>query len=204
MTGLRQSQKAARRAAMLAAASRLFDAKGYARTTFKEIAAAAHCGVMTVYKHFHSKDGIVVALLQPDLHRILIEAQAVIERPPADVARAMVRLLSAYRDLGGHNWARRELLRLTVFPTGGNGGLLTAFINEAEAATQRQIRSLLAKQRTARQLQPRLSLDDATAVIFALLNHHFGMFMTRQNLNFEQMFRMLARRVRLVFDDWRP
>jgi AcrR family transcriptional regulator len=204
MTGLRQSQKAARRAVMLAAASRLFDAKGYARTTFREIAAAAHCGVMTVYKHFHSKEGIVVALLQPDLHRILITAQAVIERPPADVARAMVRLLSAYRELGGHNWARRELLRLTVFPTVGNGGLLTAFINEAEAATQRQIRSLLTKQRHARQLKSRLSLEDATAVIFALLNHHFGMFMTQRNLSFEQMFRMLARRVRLVFDNWRP
>jgi AcrR family transcriptional regulator len=188
---------------MLAAASRLFAAKGPSKTTFVEIAQVSGVGVATVYNHFQTKEGIVAALLRPDLENILEEAQRVLRKPPADPATAMVRLLSAYRDLGGHNWRRRELLRSVILPGVGNQGFLTDLVREADARTQAQIRSLLLRQRHMRQLNPRLPIGDATAVIFALLNQHFALFLTQPRLKFATVFRMLARRVRLVFDDWR-
>jgi len=188
---------------MLASAARLFDRQGYVRTTFDEIAADAGVGVATVYKYFNSKQGIVIALLEPGLNDIFALAQRAVERPQRDPGKSMVALLSAYRNLGGRNWASRELLRLTVFPGIGNEGVLTELVREAESQTQAQIRQLLANLRNAGRLNPRLPLGDATAVVFALLNQHFAMYMSDSSLSFAELFRRLSRRVRLVFLDWR-
>jgi AcrR family transcriptional regulator len=189
---------------MLTAAGRLFAQKGYARTTFQEIAADADVSVATVFNYFPSKEDLVEALLRPDLERILARGQRVIDHPPADAGRAMVRLLSAYSDLGGPNWESQELLRLAVLPGIGNAGALTNFVNEADARTQAQIRDMLIALRKAGRLLPRLPIEDAAAIVFALLNHHYAAFLTQPSLGFRNMFRMLARRVRLVFADWQP
>jgi AcrR family transcriptional regulator len=188
---------------MLAGAARLFEKQGYAATTFDEIAAEAGVGVATVYKYFNSKQGIVIALLEPDLRSMLARAQRVVERPHADPAKSMLALLSAYRNLGGRNWASRELLRLTVYPGIDNDGQLTDLVREAESKTQAQIRELLQTQRAAGRLKARLPLTDATAVIFALLNQHFAMYLAEPRLHFAEIYRRLARCVRLVFVDWR-
>ncbi len=188
---------------MLAGAARLFERQGYAASTFDEIAAEAGVGVATVYKYFNSKQGIVMALLEPDLERMLARAQRVVERPHSDPATSMLALLSAYRYLGGRNWASRELLRLTVYPGMGNEGALTELVREAEAKTQAQIRELLKTHRAAGRLRPRLPLADATAVIFALLNQHFAMYLSDPHLRFAEIFQRLGRCVRLVFVGWR-
>lgn len=203
MSGRRASQTAKRRAEMLAGAARLFEKHGYAATTFDEIAAEAGVGVATIYKYFNSKQGIVIALLEPDLRNMLARAQRVLQRPHADPAKSMVALLSAYRNLGGRNWASRELLRLTVYPSIGNAGRLTELVREAEAKTQAQIHELLKTQRAAGRLKARLQLADATAVIFALLNQHFALYLSDPGVRFSEIYRRLARCVRLVFDDWR-
>ena len=188
---------------MLTSAAKLFEKQGFAGTTFDEIAGEAGVGVATVYKYFSSKQGIVIALLEPDLTTMLARAQQIVERPHSDPAKSMVALLSAYRNLGGRNWASRELLRLTVFPGIGNEGLLTELVRDAESRTQAQIRELLKRLRDAGRLNRRLPLADATAVIFALLNQHFAMYLSDSNLSFAQIFRRLARCVHLVFADWR-
>src|SRR6185295_12552880 len=138
MTGLRSRQKLARREAMLAAASQLFDRQGYARTTFEQIAAASNMGVATVYKYFGSKEGVVKALLTPDLERILENGQRIIARPPLDPARAVILLLKQYGELGGHHWARRDLLRMTIFPGLGNQGVLASFVVDADTRVKAQ------------------------------------------------------------------
>ena len=189
---------------MLGAASDLFAQKGYARTTFQEIAAAADVSVATVFNYFSSKDDLVAALLRPDLERILARGQRVIERPPADPGRAMVRLLSAYSDLGGPSWKRRELLKLAIFPGIDNTGKLTSLVIEADSRTRAQICELLVELRRAGRLRPRLPIEDAAAVIFALLNQHYAAFLTQPRLDFRTMFHRLGRQVRLVFADWQP
>ena len=203
MTGRRESQKEIRRSAMLSGAARLFARQGYERTTFDEIAAEARVGVATIYKYFGSKQGIVIAILEPDLSGMFARAQRVVDRPHLDPAKSMVALLSAYRNLGGRNWASRELLRLTIFPGIGNEGRLTKLIHEAESRAHGQIHELLKKLRDAGRLKRGLPLGDATAVIFALFNQHFGMYLSDPDIAFTEIFRRLARCVRLVFTDWR-
>lgn len=204
MSGAWAEQRAKRRAAMLAAAASLFERQGYARTTFEEIAAASRSGVATVYKYFGSKEGIVVALLLPSFERTLRKGEAVILDPPDDPADAAVRMLASYRDLGGTDWASREILRLTVFPGLGNENLLSDFVRSADARVQDQIRRLLTTLQRRKRLAARLPLNDATTVIFALLNQHFGEYLADGCIGFKPLFRRLERAVRLVFDDWRP
>ncbi len=204
MHNKRTLQIARRREEILAAASQLFSHQGYRRTTFDEIAATAKCSVATVYKHFANKEALVVAILQPDMDEMAVRARQVINDPSDDPGRSMVRLLSSYRNLGGRNWSNRELLRLTVFPTIENEGPLKDLVIKCEAATEAQIYTLLAVHRKMGQLASNLPLRDAAAVVFALLNQHFGTYLTKPGLSFEQMFGRLSRRVLLVFKPWQP
>lgn len=203
MSGTRAQKQAALRSAMLDAAARLFERQGYARTTFTQIAAAARCGEATLYKYFGNKEGIVVAILLPSLERTLAAAERVVAAPPPDPADAMVRMLSQYRNLGGRDWASREILRLTVFPGLGNDGLIGEFVRSADERVEAQIRRLLETQQRHGRLAPTLRVADAARVVFALLNQHFGAYLADGTLSFTRMFRSLERTVRLVFDDWR-
>ncbi len=188
---------------MLQAAARLFARKGYARTTFEEIAAVSGFGVATVYKYFPSKERIVIALLQPDWERMAVRAQRIIAQPPPDPAQAMVALFAVYGEMGGRGWASRELLRLVIYPGVGNQGRLTDWVKDSDRRAQQLIRALLQGQQQRGSLAPNLPLEDASAVVFSLLNQHFAQFLTARRASFRGMFRQLSRRVRLVFDDWR-
>ncbi|MDT7784314.1 MAG: hypothetical protein QOF58_2733 [Pseudonocardiales bacterium] len=61
-SGARKRQAEETRAAVLAAAERLFLANGYAGTAIADVAAAAGVSVETVYKRFRGKAGLVRAL----------------------------------------------------------------------------------------------------------------------------------------------
>jgi outer membrane receptor protein involved in Fe transport/AcrR family transcriptional regulator len=204
VTGARSRQKLARRETMLAAASRLFERQGYSRTTFEQIAEAASVGVATVYNYFGSKEGVVKALLMPDLERVLENGERIIAKPPPDPASAVVRLLGEYGELGGHHWARRDLLKMTILPGVGNDGVLASFVNEADMRVKAQIRELLRRLRGAGRLTHRLDLQDASDVIFAVFNQHFAAYLTCDDLSYSAMFAALRRHIRLLFSPWRP
>jgi AcrR family transcriptional regulator len=143
VSGLRSRQKLARRETMLAAASRLFDRQGYSRTTFEQIAAASNMGVATVYKYFGSKEGVVKALLTPDLERILENGQRIIARPPLDPAAPSSccsrNTVSSRSSVGTPRSAQDGDL-----PGLGNEGVLASFVVDADTRVKTQIRELLA------------------------------------------------------------
>ncbi|MBF8184312.1 TetR/AcrR family transcriptional regulator [Nonomuraea sp. K274] len=59
----REQQAAETRAAVLAAADRLFAERGWAGTGMREVARAAGVSVETVYASFHSKTGLLMAAI---------------------------------------------------------------------------------------------------------------------------------------------
>lgn len=61
MTGLRERKKRRTKQAMIDAALRLFDAKGYDSTTVAEIAEAAEVSPATFFNYFATKDEVVFA-----------------------------------------------------------------------------------------------------------------------------------------------
>jgi AcrR family transcriptional regulator len=200
------AKKEERQKRILSAAVTLFDRLGYGSTTMSEIAAVAGCGVATVYNYYTTKEGIAAELLFKDLNAILQAGKAVVNDPalPSDPGQAVMALLSVYRDLGGHDWARRDLLRITIFPNLGNSGILTEFINRSEDLVQKQILELLQRLRASGCIVVGIDLDDVTAIIFDIFNQSFGRYLTHDDLKFEEMFVQLSRRIRLLFDNWQP
>ena len=80
MTRVREKKKARTEAALLDAALALFCEQGYASTTVEQIAERAVVGVGTVYNSFGSKDGLLVAVIYRDHHRLLEQGAALVAR----------------------------------------------------------------------------------------------------------------------------
>jgi AcrR family transcriptional regulator len=91
-TGRREANKQATRAALRAAAKRLFAERGYEATTVRDVARAAHVTERTFYRYFDGKEGLIadeylswIAILQD-----AIRARPGEEPPFTAVRRAMI------------------------------------------------------------------------------------------------------------------
>jgi AcrR family transcriptional regulator len=85
--GLRDRKRRRTRQALISAAMRLFEEKGYEQTTVAEIATAAEVSTKTFFNHFASKDEV----LFPHLSARIDDAVAVIERhKPAEKISAVL------------------------------------------------------------------------------------------------------------------
>lgn len=65
---------------VLISSIRLFAEQGYANTSTRQIAAAAHQSEGTMFKHFKSKANILRAALEPIIHDILPDVEAEFKR----------------------------------------------------------------------------------------------------------------------------
>jgi len=91
-TGRREANKQATRAALRAAAKQLFTERGYAATTVRDIARAAHVTERTFYRYFDGKEGLIA---HEYLSWLAILADAIRARPGDEppftaVRRAMI------------------------------------------------------------------------------------------------------------------
>ena len=94
------------------AALELFQRQGYAETTFDQIAAAARVGRRTIFRHFPTKEAILVDHLA--LRReVLLERLA--ERPVGEPL--LVSLLTVFRELAEHGYDRRLLAEVRAVLT---------------------------------------------------------------------------------------
>lgn len=82
---------------ILEAAERMIQTKGLARLTNKEIAEEAGCAEGTLYKHFETKDELILAAIEenvPDFLAVVSDArigQGTIEANVRDIAQASIR-----------------------------------------------------------------------------------------------------------------
>lgn len=90
-----------KRAAILAAASRLFLEQGFERTRVDAIAAAAGVSKLTVYSHFQGKEGLFKALIT-DKCCEHFEQTEFVEMAPLGPAVALARIASAFLSLMFH------------------------------------------------------------------------------------------------------
>lgn len=96
MTGLRARQKADKTDRMLQAAARLFRDQGYEAAHIEDIAAAAEVSVGTFYNYFGTKGDVLLACVSMEVEEVLAQGDALLSRPPHDVARALEALVGTY------------------------------------------------------------------------------------------------------------
>ena len=96
MTGLREKNKADRHSRILNAASRRFRQRGYDATRIESIAAEAGVSVGTIYNYYQNKGDILVAIVSKEVNEVLRAGERIIEKPPANVAKAIDTLIAAY------------------------------------------------------------------------------------------------------------
>ncbi|GLW12596.1 hypothetical protein Misp01_77240 [Microtetraspora sp. NBRC 13810] len=96
--GLRERKKRRTRQALVEAAVRLFEEKGYDGVTVAEIAAAAEVSTRTFFLHFQTKDDVLFANAAP---RIDLGLQVIAERAGEPMREVLGRAMEA---MIGHVW----------------------------------------------------------------------------------------------------
>ena len=82
MSGLREIQKAGRRRSILDAARRLFLERGYEATTIEAIAEAAAVSAVTVYNHYRTKGGVLLAVVGQSDSLLIEKIRVILDDPP--------------------------------------------------------------------------------------------------------------------------
>jgi AcrR family transcriptional regulator len=157
---------------ILEAAERMIRTKGLARLTNKEIAQEAGCAEGTIYKHFETKDELILAAIEENLPSILVVTQEeragqyTIEANLQDIASATIQYY-------------RKLLPLTT-ALFADMGLLAHFrqwMQEQQAGPlslhERVAAYILAEQRLGRLKQDIEPLSFTTLLLAACFQYVF-------------------------------
>ena len=83
---------------VLAAAARLFREKGYAFTSMRDIASGAGMLAGSLYYHFASKEGLLVAVYAEGVGRITAAVDAAASAPAADPWQRLEQVCAAHLD----------------------------------------------------------------------------------------------------------
>jgi AcrR family transcriptional regulator len=97
VAGLRDEKKRKRRDRVFRAALKLFEKKGFAATTMKEIAERAELGVGTLYNYFPSKNALLLGIMEKKMEEISQDAWrsiVAIFRQEKDPQRIMEKILA--------------------------------------------------------------------------------------------------------------
>jgi len=179
-TGVKRERARTTRRKIVAAATELFVAQGYAATRLEDVAARAGVAVQTVYFHFTNKrtllkEAVDVASVGDD------EPVPLLERPFMDEIRAEP---DAYQAVARWVAAGRTILvRIAPIMTavrdaaGGDEAMAEQWrVNQDQRATaHRMFAKLLAEKDT---LKPELTVDRATDILLALNSPELFLLLT--------------------------
>jgi AcrR family transcriptional regulator len=145
MAGLREQKRDRTRAAIVAAALRLFAEHGFEQTTITEIAAAAEVGRRTFFHYFASKDELLFsdARARIDAAVEAIRTRATDDTPAHFLIRALDSVNITDSDFGDGTAALRLRLVREVPSVAGRGALLQA---EAQQTIGRALREAFPEQ----------------------------------------------------------
>ncbi len=96
----RGTRPANRRQLILDAATDLFSRKGYAGVTMGDVADAVAIGPSALYRHFHSKQDLLAAVVGEALKTLDDALSGAENEPSSDVAEALAAVVLSHRGAG--------------------------------------------------------------------------------------------------------
>lgn len=164
--GLREDNRERRRAAVMSGLRRLLGRKPFDDMTMDDLAHASGLSVGTLYNHFGSKDGVVMAYCADRMKEAFSSARAVVADPPPSAGEALFSLLDIYmRGFGGMDRGMLSYLGRVLVERRLSGGPKPGFQEQAVL----QLRALLVRLREMGLLSGGAS-DEAVSFLL------FGMF----------------------------
>jgi len=170
---LRERQKANRRRRIVEAARREFLARGYNATTIEQIAAVAEVSPVTIYNHYGTKGGVLLAVVaDSDLRLIakLERLQEAMPESPCELALAFSRTINehAFSYLNRRLW--RRVLATAILEADSEFG-------RGYAELDRRLIGLLAAMFAQQQASGRIAADcDCGALAEVVYNVHHARF----------------------------
>lgn len=193
MSGLREHQKAGRRKRILAAARAHFMQRGFDSSTIEAIAESAGLSAVTVYNHYRTKGGLLLALVAESDSILIERIDALLAAPPADPLEAV---LEVSRAICRHalDYLRKPIWRHVIATSVIEG---SSEFGSGYAALDRELVRLLATLLDGLRDRGRLPRDfpsvDAAEVLYNLHNARFIEFMSDDAMPMER-FDALVRR----------
>ncbi len=119
----REEKKRQTRKAILDAAIKLFDQKGFDNTSIEELAKEAQIGKGTVYSYFETKKDILFAFCEGRLELIHDEVQKKQNDSVSFIDRLVIIFMNEFEFIANHKDFGRLFLQQTLFPdeTQGKG-----------------------------------------------------------------------------------
>jgi len=106
----RTRNRAAREAALITAAGKLFASRGYEATTTREIAASADCAEGLIHRYFKGKSGLLLALIRLQVSQEVVDLGTKLPLS-ANIEDEILQLVNFEVE---HMWANREFLRVII------------------------------------------------------------------------------------------
>ena len=189
-----QAARQETRRLILEAAYRLFEARGYEKTTMRTLAAEAGVGLGTIFQHFPSKDYLLVEAFETDVAEVVEEAVATM--PLEDIRARLLHLAGAlYR-----YYARRPTLSRRFI------GAVQLAEGEAAAKLKKNwddfalmIEMLIEEAAERGETPPGLDTADAAAAFCAYYIACLGLWLWSPDQDYQDQLSRLERLVNHLF-----
>ena len=199
---LRERNKVKKYLSMLNATRELLLSEGYDKTTMEAIAELAEVGVATVYKYFGTKNALVMELARVDMAEVLEQVNRVVADPPADLADAVIAVLTPVNDMQLTK-AGASLVRLLLDEAWDpKGEVWRDYSRWVVAELKARIEDLLADFQLRGELRKSVHTRAAARIIYSLADYNFICFARGEILTVEEMTELTNKQVRMLFGKW--
>ncbi|MHA1601284.1 MAG: TetR/AcrR family transcriptional regulator [Alphaproteobacteria bacterium] len=201
MSGLREIQKATRRRNILTAARRLFLERGYEATTIEAIAVMAAVSAVTVYNHYRTKGGVLLAVVGQSDSLLIEKIRTLLDDPPDDLLASVLAFSKTISDhaisyLSKSIW--RHVIATSVIEGSSEFG---RGYEKLESALAQLLAELLEAFKTGGALSGDFDCQIAAHVLYNIHNARFVQFMSNDSAEITDLYDAIHRDMAFALRD---
>lgn len=200
MTGLRARQKADRHQRILQAASELFRSSGYEGAKIETIAALAEVSIGTIYNYYENKGNLLVAIVAMEVNEVLNAGRDVIDNPPANVAKAVDRLVIGYVEHSLVYLSKEMWRQAMAISTQQPESPLGKTYSDLDRALTDQTCALIQRLQELKLVRRDIDARSVGEMIFNNTNMMFAIFVKTEAMTIPELRAAIRRQNKLLLD----